>query len=247
MISAIFNLAVYNPLYNGVVFLMGVVPVADLGVVVILFTIIVRAILFPLSQKSVKTQLKMKEIEPEMEEIKKKYKNDKQKQAEEIMSLYKAQRVNPFSGILFLFVQIPIIFGLYFIFIRGGFPVIDTSLLYSFVGVPEGVNTTFLNTIDITGKSIVISILAGLTQFVQAHLMGAGTKKPKDRSFQGDFARTMQLQMKYVFPVVIVFIAYSLSAMIALYWTTSNLFTIVQEWYLRNKFKKEKKEQASQN
>jgi YidC/Oxa1 family membrane protein insertase len=239
MISSIFNLAVYNPLYNGIVFLMDIIPWADLGIVVIIFTLIIRLILFPLSKKSVQTQLKIKEIEPAIDEIKTKYKDNKEKQAKETMALYKKEGINPFSGILFLFVQIPIIFGLYFIFIRGGFPVIDTHLLYSFISVPEKINITFLNIVDLTEKSMALSLLAGITQFIQAKLLSSKMSSPKKGSFQGDFAKTMQLQMKYVFPVIITFIAYSLSAMIALYWTTSNLFTIGQEWYLKRKFKKE--------
>ena len=116
------------------------------------------------------------------------------------------------------------------------------DILYSFIDAPVVVNPIFLGIMDVTGKSIVFSLLAGATQFVQAHFMSIANpvKKTKERSFGSDFARTMQLQMKYVFPVIIAFIAYSLSALIAIYWTTSNLFTIGQELYLRRKFKREK-------
>jgi len=231
-----FNTFIYTPLYNGIVGLMSALPSFDLGVIVIIFTIIIRLILFPLSKKSVETQLGMKEIQPQLDEIKKKHKNDKQKQAELTMQLYKESGINPFSSIFLILLQLPIIFGLYFIFIRAGFPEIDASILYSFISSPENVNVLFLGIIDVTEKSIILAALAGITQFVQAKLatppdVGSG------KGFGAQFAKTMQLQMKYVFPIIIAFISYSLSATIAIYWTTSNLFTIGQELYLRRKFK----------
>ena len=78
MITALFNAVFYQPVYNMLVFLMSLLPWADAGIIIIICTLIVRLILFPLSQKSIKTQLKMKEIGPELEAIKNKYKNDKQ-------------------------------------------------------------------------------------------------------------------------------------------------------------------------
>lgn len=242
MISNIFNTIVYEPLYNGIVLLMGLLPWADLGIIVILFTIIVRFILFPLSKKAVRTQLAMKQIQPELDALKKEYADDKQKQAEEMMELYKTYKINPFSGIALLFIQLPVIFGLYFIFLRSGFPTIHTEILYSFISAPSEISVVFLGLVTMTEKSIVLAVLTGITQFVQSRISLPEKKEKKpfgERTFGDDLGHSMQLQMRYVFPIIIAFISYSLSAMIALYWITSNLFTIAQEIILKEKWKRD--------
>lgn len=242
MISSIFNTVIYEPLYNGIVLLMDVLPWADLGIIVILFTLFIRLALFPLSKKAVRTQLAMKQIQPELDAIKKEYADDRQKQAEEMMRLYQTYNINPFSGILLLLIQLPIIFGLYFIFLRSGFPAINTDILYSFVSVPSEISIAFLGLIVMTEKSVGLAVLTSVTQFIQSRiaLPEQKEKKPLDeRTFGDDLARSMQLQMRYVLPVIIGFIAYSLSAMIALYWVTSNVFSIGQEIFLKRKWKKD--------
>ena len=239
MISSAFNTVFYNPLYNGLVLLLDVFPWLDLGFTIIIFTLIVKLILFPLSQKSVRTQAKIKKIEPEIKEIKNKYK-DKQEQALKTMELYKREKINPLSGFLQILIQIPIIFALYFIFIRAGFPEIDAEILYAFVGVPTQIKMVFLGLFDVAEKSIILGLAAGVTQFFQAKIMSPtiGPKKEGD-GFGADFARSMSFQMKYVFPVIVFFIAYSISAAVALYWTTSNIFMIGQELYFKAKLKNE--------
>jgi YidC/Oxa1 family membrane protein insertase len=147
--------------------LLAAIPFVDAGVAVILFTIIVKLILFPLSKKSVKTQLVMKDIQPEIDQIKEKCKGNKQEEAVKTMALYKEKGVNPFSGILLVILQIPIIFALYFIFLKGGLPKIDTSLLYSFVPIPATVNMNFLGLLDISKANAIAAILVGLSQFFQ--------------------------------------------------------------------------------
>lgn len=235
--SYLFNLFFYQPLYNGLVLLMVVIPWVDIGIVVILFTCVVKLALFPLSKKSVLTQIKMKEIQPELDAIKEKHKDNKQEQALKVMALYKEKNINPFSGILLIFIQIPIIFALYFVFLKGGLPDIKTDLLYSFVKTPSSVNTSFLGFMDITQKSYIMSFLAGLTQFFQVKFAipknNKINKNTNQNSFKDDLAKSMSIQMKYILPVVIFFIARGLPAVVSLYWTTSNLFTIGQELYLR--------------
>ncbi len=235
--SYLFNIFFYKPLYNGLIFLITILPWADIGIIVILFTCIVKLVLFPLSKKSVLTQIKMKEIQPDLDAIKEKHKNNKQEQALKVMALYKEKKVNPFSGILLLFIQIPIIFALYFVFLKGGLPKIDTNMLYSFIKIPEPVNISFLGLMDITQKSYIMAFFAALTQFFQVKFAIPSFKKTdnslKSNSFKDDLAKSMSIQMKYILPVIIFFISRGLPAVIALYWTTSNLFAIGQELYLR--------------
>jgi len=220
---------------------MSTFPWFDLGVSIVLFTIIIKLILFPLSQKSVVTQAKIKKIDPQIKEIKEKYK-DKQEQALKTMELYKKEGINPFSGFLLILIQIPIIFALYFIFLRGGFPEINTDILYSFVKIPVLIKTKFIGLIEVSEKSLILALIAGISQFFQAKLAGPKIEPKKENQGLGaDFARSMSLQMKYVFPFIVFFIAYSISAAVALYWATSNLFMIGQELYVRKNINGERK------
>ncbi|MEX0931469.1 MAG: YidC/Oxa1 family membrane protein insertase [Candidatus Paceibacterota bacterium] len=234
MISSLFNTFVYTPLYNGLIFLLDVLPFHDLGISVVLLTIIVKFILFPLTKKSIKAQMKMREIEPELKALQAKYKDKREVLAMEMMALYRKHNFNPFAGIFLIFLQIPIILGLYFVFSGGGFPEVDTEILYSFVSAPETIDIMFLSILDITGKSIILALLAGITQYIQIKLtLPKLGKREKDATFKDDLMHSMQLQMRYVMPVIITLIAYHISAAVALYWVTSNIFTIIQEMFLR--------------
>lgn len=245
MSDGIFGTLVTTPLYNGLVGLMHALPWADLGIIVIIFTCIVRLVLFPLAQKSVRTQIVMQGIQPEVDEIKKRFKDNQQEQASRIMALYKEKGLNPFASILFLFIQIPIIFGLYFMFLRSGLPSIDPSHLYSFISVPEAVSPFFLGLVDVAAKSIPLAIIAGISQFVQARF--AKPPEFKDdgkRSFGKEFTKSLHFQMRYVFPVIVVFIAAALPASISLYWITSNIFSTGQEIWTRRGLVKEHDDRA---
>lgn len=235
--SFIYHTFIYNPLYNLLVELFNLLPWIDAGIAVILLTVIVRLILFPISKKSVVTQVKMKELAPELEALKEKYKNNAEEQAKQTLALYKERGVNPFSGIFLLLIQLPIILALYKIFLHAGFPNINTDVLYSFIKVPPAVNIEFLGLINITDKNIILAVLAALSTYFQIKLASSKMVTPNsnDKSFGADLAKNMQSQMKYFFPVIVFFIAYKISGVIALYWLTSNLFTIGQEIWIQRK------------
>ncbi|MEK7107935.1 MAG: YidC/Oxa1 family membrane protein insertase [Patescibacteria group bacterium] len=236
--ASFFHTIIFVPLYNGLVFLIDITPFADVGIAVIVFTCIVKLLMFPLSKKAVKTQMAMKAIEPETEKIKNQFKNNREELARQTMALYKKHQVNPFSSFAVILIQIPIILGLYYVFFKGGLPTINTDWLYSFVAAPDKVNMLFLGLLDISKKSILLALLAGVTQFFQAKLAMPPIKPRGDKpDFKADLARSMGLQMRYIFPVVVVFIAYSISGAIALYWTTSNIFAIGQELVIRRQLK----------
>ncbi len=221
-----------------------------MGVAVILFTILIRFILFPISQKSVRTQLEMKKIEPELDAIKLKYKDDKQLQAQKVMEVYKTKGINPFSGILLLIIQLPILWALYAVFLNGGLPEINTELLYSFVRVPESVNMLFFG-IDVAAKSTIIALIAGLTQFVQIWLSTKKNAKPvvvnngEKPSFKDELAKSMGVQMKFVMPFMIFIVARSFPIVVSLYLITSNVFSIVQEYIMERKLNKQENEQRT--
>jgi YidC/Oxa1 family membrane protein insertase len=242
--SQIFNNFLVIPLYNILIIIQNI-PFVDLGISIILLTIFVRLILFPLSKSAIKTQLKMKDIQGPIEEIKEKYKNNQHQMAIETMKFYKENDIKPFSGILLLFIQLPIIFALYFVFIKEGLPNIDLNLLYTFVHAPDFVNPKFLGIFDLASKSITLALLAGATQFFQAHLMLKKNNQilpnAKEGGFQNDLMKSMQIQMQYVLPGIMIAFAYSLGSVVALYFTTSNIFSILQEIYLKKKLEKETK------
>jgi YidC/Oxa1 family membrane protein insertase len=231
MISYLYNNFVFNPLYNGLIYLIDVIPGIDAGIAVIIFTIIVRLILFPISKKAVVTQVKMKEIEPELNRIKREI-PDRQQQAMAVMDLYKKKGVNPFSSFLFLFIQLPIIFALYKIFMSSGLPEVKESLLYSFVSVPS-IDMNFLGIVDIGSKSIILAIIAAVAQYLQLHFSLSASKPVKSDDPAMDMAQNMMKNMKYIFPIMVFFISYKIAAVVALYWTISSLFTLGQEIVVR--------------
>ena len=241
MITNFFSTVFYNPLYNGLVFLINHTPGADLGVAVIVFTCVVKFILLPLSKSSVVTQIKMKALEPELNKLKERTVNNKEEQARKMMEFYKENKLNPFSGFFLLLIQLPIILSLANIFYRSGLPHIDASLLYSFIPNPQTVNVLFLGLLDITKKSVWLSILVGITQFVQIRYSVPAFKPSGKGGKQEDFARSMNVQMRYTMPAIVFLISFSLTSAISLYWITSNVFMIAQEVYFRKTIKKDSK------
>jgi YidC/Oxa1 family membrane protein insertase len=237
-IAAGFSAIIYRPFYNGLVFLVGVLPTHDVGLAVIILTIIVRFILFPLSRRAVQAQLAMKKIGPEVEKLKEKYKDKPEEQGRAIFALYKERGVHPFAGFLLILVQLPILLGLYWVFSRGGFPKIDPSLLYSFVHAPGSVSMEFLGLIDMGAKSIPLAIAAAVSQFIYTRLSMGPTEKssPVEASLSGDMARSFEIQARYVLPAIVGVIGFSLAAAAPLYWTTSNTFMILQEYLSGRRF-----------
>lgn len=238
MFSWIWHTFFFDPVYNGLVFFIDIVPGGDVGLAIVGTTVVVKVILLPLSVRAVKTQVAMREIEPRMKKIKEEI-TDKQEQAQAMLALYKEAGVNPFASIILLFIQIPIIIALYLSVSNGGgnaLPAINTDLLYSFVPSPERVNMLFVGFFDMDGRSIILALLAGASQFLHTHL-SLPKLAPKDPnaapSMKDDFARNMQLQMRYVLPIVITVFAYTISAAIALYFFVSNVMSIAQEFYVR--------------
>ncbi|MDO8594639.1 MAG: YidC/Oxa1 family membrane protein insertase [bacterium] len=227
----------YVPLYNGLIFLIGILPSHSVGVAVILFTLLIKLLLAPLSLRASRFQLEMKTHEADLNRIKEQHKNDKQAQGKAILEFYKEKKINPFAGIFPLFVQIPIVIALYYVFYGGGLPGIDTVLLYSFVPIPEPDMHFFgLNMLD---KSLLLALLAGAAQLAQSHFaMPPAPPKTDTPSMGNDLARGMHMQMKYVLPIFMGFVAYAVSGAVALYFITSSLFTIAQELWVRRALKK---------
>ncbi len=244
-----YNAVVFQPLYNGLIGIMNLFPWADVGVAVFIFTVIVKVVLYPLSKSALLTQVRMKEIEPEAAKIRNQYSNDKQVQAQKVMELYKTKKVKPFSGILLLIIQLPILFALISVFYKI-IPTIDVSLLYSFVSVPA-LKTSFLGFIDLSEKSIILAIATAVIQFLQLKYSLASQQPavPQTKSAKPDMANiasSMNTQMKYFVPVLAFASIYWIipatfpqaASVIAVYWMTSSLMTLLQELYIRKQYHK---------
>jgi len=242
--QTLWNTIFYQPIYNALIFIINNVTWGDVGFAIIILTIIIKFILFPLTKKSIKSQILMKRVEPELKRIKKEFPN-KEEQARKTFELYKKFGVNPFSGCLVVLLQLPVIFALYYVFYKG--LALDPSQLYSFIQTPINPHTNFLGLFEVHSKSIILALFAGITQFIQGYLASPIKPKveivkeistPEPKTFQEQLSDSMQMNVKYVLPIFIAIIAYQISAAVALYWITSNIFTIAQEWYIRKSLNK---------
>ena len=237
----LYTILIYNPLYNGFILLIDalrIVPWVDTGVIVILFTIIVRLILFPVSRKAARTQVVMRQAEPEINALKEKYKDDRQALAVHTMAFYKEKKINPFSMFLLLLIQIPILIALYRIFYTPGLSTIHTDILYSFVTAPAAIGTHFLGLFDLTKRSIFLALVAAVSQYFQIQLSTPKTRRDANGRITQE--SMTHLMMKFFMPAMILVIATNIASALAIYWTTSNLFMIGQELYIRRQIAKEK-------
>jgi len=230
--TSAFHTLLYQPLFNALIFLYQFLPGKDFGVAVIVLTIIIRIILYPLMLKSIKSQKALAELQPQIQEIQQKYKNDKEKQGKEMMALYQKEKINPLGGCLPLLLQLPILFALYRVFWKGLEPE-SMSSLYSFIPSPEAINPTFLGIINLAEPSLVLAVLAGILQFFQTKMLTPKNKKTPAKGDQmAQFSNMMQKQMLYFFPLFTVFILWKLPAAIGVYWTITALFSIFQQYLI---------------
>ncbi|OGZ46198.1 MAG: hypothetical protein A3C84_01625 [Candidatus Ryanbacteria bacterium RIFCSPHIGHO2_02_FULL_48_12] len=236
-LSGIYHEVFYRPLLNALVFLTAILPYHDLGFAVILLTLLVRGALFPFTHHSIKAQVKMRELEPHINKIKEEFKDKQEEQARRIMALYKEHGVDPFSGCLVLLIQLPILIGLYQVFWKGLGTDTFTGL-YSFITQPEALHVMFLGILDLSQRSIVMAVLAAVTQFIQIKLSVPKTPKTNTAPRQPDMARVMNAQMMYMMPGLIFVAGLQFPAAVGLYWTTMNLFAIIHETFVRSRAQK---------
>jgi YidC/Oxa1 family membrane protein insertase len=214
----------YQPIYNLLIFLYNLVPGKDLGIAIILITLIIRLVLYPFSKKAIKSQKELQTIQPEIEKIKEKYKDDKEKMAPELMALYKEKKINPFSSCLPTLIQLPFLIALYQVFLNGLTKENSNGALYSFISNPGQLNIIAFGFINLADKNWTIAILAGLAQFWQSKmLMGGGAK-------QGGMSQMMTNQMIYFMPIFTIFIGANLPAGLTLYWLFTTIFSIIQQY-----------------
>ncbi len=214
------------------------------GIAIILTTLVIKIILFPLQKKQIKTQIATKKAEPEIKKIKEKYKKitdpvKKQQMGMEMMNVYKKYNMNPFAPLLVMIIQIPILMALYWTFqVKTGSFQIDKSRLYDFISMPSIVDMNFFG-IDLLKTSFLIAILTGITQFISLHITMPEVKfsdffKKQPKNFKDGLLDSMKVNMKFGLPIfIIIILSTYLSSALGLYWITSNLFLIFQELLVR--------------
>lgn len=224
-----FNTILYQPLFNVLVLLYEFLPGHDFGIAIIVLTILIRLLFFPLMAKSLKSQKTLTELQPKIQDIQKKYKKDKERQAKEIMELYQREKFNPLGGCLPVLIQLPILFALYRVFWRGLQPEFLHSL-YSFVPNPGSINPSFLGVLNLSNPSWVLAVLAGIGQYFQAKTVSPKKRKlEKGAEMADQISAQMSGQMIYFFPIFTVIVLLRSPAAVGLYWIATVLFSILQQ------------------
>ncbi|MDD3487049.1 MAG: YidC/Oxa1 family membrane protein insertase [Candidatus Moranbacteria bacterium] len=232
--SQLFHTFVYQPIFNALIFFYNIIPGHDLGVAIILLTILIRAILYPLSQKQIESQKKMQELQPEIKRIQEKYKSDKEKQGRELMNLYKEKKVNPASGCLPLVVQIVFIIALYRA-LEAGINFSQCTDIYSFITCPGKIATGFLGIMDLAKPNIILAAVAAGAQYWQTKMMMGAAPSSSPAGDKADFTQVMNKQMLYLGPILTLFIGAKFPAGLPLYWLVMTLFMIAQQYWITRK------------
>lgn len=234
-----FTIIFYQPILSLLIFLYNTVSYHDMGVAIILLTIIIRLILWPLTNKSIKSQRELQELQPKLEELKKRVPN-KEEQAKATMALYKEHKINPFSSCLPILIQLPFLIAVYQVF-RDGLNN-KLNLVYSFIYKPEIINTISFGFLDLSKSNLYLAVLAGAAQFWQGKMMMAKNKKVNTETGEiikdESMTAIMNKQMVYMMPVLTVFIGATLPGGLTLYWLVITLLTALQQYVVMKTLKK---------
>lgn len=200
-------------------FIYGFIP--NYGIAIIILTILTRAMFWPLAKKSYKSMGEMRKIQPLMQEIREKYKNDKARMNQEMMTLYRTYKINPLGGCLPMVIQLPVFFALY-------------KMLYSAIELRHAPFFGWITDLSAPDRLFrfnfdiplmnspegipVLTLLMGASMLLQQKM----TPTPGDPA---------QAKMMMLMPVIFTFIFINFSSGLVLYWFVSNLFSIAQQFY----------------
>lgn len=240
----LFNTVLTWPILNLLFWLYDVVPGRDIGIAIIVLTIIIKAVLYPFAVQQIKQQRAMQALQPKMEEIRKRLKDDKEAQAKELMELYKTEKVNPAASCLPLLIQLPVFIALYHA-LQEGLSSNGLDNLYPFIPNPGTIDPTLFGFVDLANPNYVLAILAAAVQYWQTKQIMDQTPKAasnppkevegKEGAKDESMAAMMNKQMLYVMPIVTIVIGFGLPGGLILYWLTMSLLTVAQQWYMFKK------------
>jgi len=241
VLTAIF----YQPIFNLLFGLVALIPGHSLGWAIVAVTLLIRVILLAPSAAAVRSQRELQALQPKIDEIRTKYKDQPDELNQKLLAVYQEHKVNPFGSCLPLLIQLPVLLVLYRVFLSGIHET-NLNLLYSFVPNPGTLNTMFLG-VDLGHPSLVLAVIAGALQFLQTRQMMSkqqqlkdeknlpANEKPHGQKAEADAAKTAQdlsSKMVYVMPLLTIFIGATLPAALAIYWVVTTVFSIAQQWYL---------------
>ena len=246
ILAFIFNDLLYYPLFNLMVFFYNIIPEHDIGIAIIMLTLLVRLALYPINTKAIKSQKQLQEIQPKMKEVQAKYKDNKEKQAKALMALYQKHKINPMSGCFPILLQFPVLIALYWVFLNG-FKDESLVILYPFVVNPGHIDPMFIGLINLSEVNVFLALIAGVLQYFQTKMI-MGNRKEEDKKEEDkkektpeektqDFAQSMSKQMIYLMPVLTFVFAISFPSGLALYWAVTTLFAIGQQYLIIKKTK----------
>src|SRR3989338_5807320 len=158
----LFQVVLTQPMFNAFVGLYNLIP--DVGVVILIITVLIKLALYPLTASSIKSQKALTDLQPKLDVIDREFKDDKQRLAQETMKLYKENKVNPMASCLPLLIQLQILIALYYVLQRG-LTATNFDTLYSFVKSPDQINTISVGLVDLKNSNIILAVLAGAAQF----------------------------------------------------------------------------------
>ena len=235
----------YHPILNLLIFFYQIL-FQNLGLAILAMTVVLRGALVPLTLPTLKAVKKQKELAPELDKLKKKHKDNKEKLAKAQMELYRQHGINPAAGCLPQILQLVILIALYQVFIQvlsnDGQAVLKLNevLYFDFLKLDPGrtINTSFgFWNLSSPDKFFILPVLAGAAQLLLAKMMRPAVvkgskeaKKTPDKS--DDLMYTMQEQMLYLMPLMTIFIGWRLPAGLVLYWLATTIFSLVQQYFV---------------
>lgn len=230
-----FTTVFYQPILNLVIAIYNFLPGHDIGLTIIILTVLIKLLLFPLSKKSIESQKALQNLQPKLDEIKKKHADNKEAMSRAMMELYKQEKVNPLSSCLPLLLQLPFFWAIFKVF-RDELTGKALLLVYPFITNPGMINPTAFGFLDFSKSNIILAVLAGVSQYFQAKMMPMRPASIKtEGSTDENMMAVMNKQMLYFMPILTIFICLTLPSGLAFYWLISTLLTIAQQWFMFRK------------
>lgn len=231
--GGLFNAVFYQPIFNLLIGIYEVVPGRDIGIAIIVLTVIVKAVLWPLTVKALSSQKELQSLQPKMEALKKQFANDKEKLGKELMELYSREKVSPFSSCLPLLLQLPVFIALYRA-LDNGLKSSGFDLLYGFVPNPGHIETFLFGILDLSKPNIPLAVLAAVSQYFQTRSMVMRQQPKTSGSEDERMLVMMNKQMVIMMPIMTLILGWKLPGGLILYWLVMTLLTIAQqEWFFR--------------
>ena len=192
---------------------------------IIMISILLKLILYPLMQKQMKSTMNMQEVQPKLEYVQKKYKNNPEKMNEEVMKLYKEYDINPMAGCLPLLIQMPILIGLFMALRQYNFDPIEHA---TFFWVPN---------LGLADPLHILPVVVALTMYLQQKITMSATAGNEQTA-------QMMKTMLYMMPAMMLFVCWTMPAGLCLYWAFFSVLSIVQQYFMNKQKKKEMEARA---